>query len=374
MAIKIKNTKIAILILSLSLIIYFFLGKLKSEPEKNLIESKPPIVSSIILKKEEVQITIDSQGMVTPLIQTILSAEVSGTIVEISPKFVSGGFFRKGETLMVIDPSVYIVALKQAEALKDQRQNEFDDAVKIRKQGYLSESEYLSIVTALALAEAGLVNAQQNLDETKIQLPYDGMILEKSSDLGQSVSPGSRLGVTFAIDYAEVRLPISNSDLSFADLPTLSEISETGEAQGSRVVFEIKQSRQLQAREGYIVRSEGVVDEKTRMTYAVARIKDPYNLGGNPNINSLPMGSFVNAKIYTSQNYQFIKIPRSAIINNRQIILIDDQKRIHYQDIELIRTDKNFGYVRNGIKEGQRISTTSLEDGINGMSVRLTQN
>ena len=117
-----------------------------------------------------------------------------------------------------------------------------------------------------------------------------------------------------------------------------------------------------------------MVDEKTRMTYAVARIKDPYNLGGNPNINSLPMGSFVNAKIYTSQNYQFIKIPRSAIINNRQIILIDDQKRIHYQDIELIRTDKNFGYVRNGIKEGQRISTTSLEDGINGMSVRLTQN
>ena len=149
MATKIKNTKIAILILALSLIIYFFLGKLKSEPEKNLIESKPPIVSSIILKKEEVQITIDSQGMVTPLIQTILSAEVSGTIVEISPKFVSGGFFRKGETLMVIDPSVYIGALKQAEALKDQRQNEFDDAVKIRKQGYLSESEYLSIVTAL---------------------------------------------------------------------------------------------------------------------------------------------------------------------------------------------------------------------------------
>ena len=56
MATKKKNTRIAILILILSLVLYFFLGKLKLEPEKNDQESKPPIVSSLILKKEEPQI------------------------------------------------------------------------------------------------------------------------------------------------------------------------------------------------------------------------------------------------------------------------------------------------------------------------------
>jgi len=126
-------------------------------------------------------------------------------------------------------------------------------------------------------------------------------------------------------------------------------------------------------RSGYIVRSEGVVDEKTRMTFAVARLEDPYNLEDKADVSVLPMGAFVTAKIYPNQNYQFIKIPRSAIINNRQIILIDDLNRIYYQDIKLIRTDKYFGYVLNGIEDGQRISITTLEDGINGMSVRIDQ-
>jgi multidrug resistance efflux pump len=64
---------------------------------------------------------------------------------------------------MQIDPTTYSVALEQARALKNQRQNEFEDSVKIRKQGFLSESEYLSAVTALAVAESGLVQAQRNL-------------------------------------------------------------------------------------------------------------------------------------------------------------------------------------------------------------------
>ena len=124
MTTKKKNTRIAILILILSLVLYFFLGKLKPEPEKNDQESKPPIVSTLILKKEEVKISVDSQGMVAPLIETILSAEISGTIVEISPKFLVGGIFSKDEILMRIDATTYQVALDQALALKDQRQNE----------------------------------------------------------------------------------------------------------------------------------------------------------------------------------------------------------------------------------------------------------
>ena len=373
MTIKTKNTKIAIVILALSLIIYFFLGKMKPEPDKNIIDIKPPIVSSMILKKEEVKITVDSQGMVMPLIETILSAEVSGTIIEVSSKFLVGGVFKKGDVLMRIDPTTYDAALDQAIALKDQRQNEYEDAAKIRKQGYLSESDYLSAVTALASAKSGLIIAQRNLDKTKIILPYDGMVRVKSSDLGQYVNTGKQLGVTFATNYAEIRLPLSDRDLIFANLPTSSDISGTKQFIGPRVDFIIDQSMPAMNRSGYIVRSEGVVDEKTRMTFAVARLEDPYNLEDKADVSVLPMGAFVTAKIYPNQNYQFIKIPRSAIINNRQIILIDDLNRIYYQDIKLIRTDKYFGYVLNGIKDGQRISTTTLEDGINGMTVRIDQ-
>lgn len=368
-----RNTKIALIILALSLMVNFFLGKLKPEPDKSVVEAKPPVVATTILKKVNTEIQIESQGMVSPLVETVLSAEVSGTIIELSPKFVAGGIFKKGEVLMQIDPTTYSVALEQAQALKNQRQNEFEDSVKIRKQGFLSESEYLSAVTALAVAESGLVQAQRNLDKTKIVLPYDGMVRAKSADLGQYVNVGKQLGVTFATEYAEIRLPLSSQDVVYADLPTSSEISGQNEFVGPKVTFTLNQASNSLERAGYIVRSEGVVDEKTRMTFAVARLEDPYNLKNITGLSILPMGAFVSASIKPDQSYQFFKIPRSAIINNRQIITIDNSSRIYYQTVELIRADKNYGYVSDGIQDGQRISMTSLEDGINGMEVRINQ-
>ena len=368
-----KKRKLILITLVASLAISYVLGQMKPTPDKNITERKSPIVSSITLKKENIKISIDSQGMVTPLIETILSAEVSGTIVEISPKFLAGGVFKEGEILMRIDPTIYIVALDQAKALKDQRQNEYEDAEKIRKQGFLSESEYLSSVTALAAAEAELVKSQRNLDRTKIVLPYDGMVRDKSADLGQYVNIGKQLGTVFATDVAEVRLPLSDKDVLFADLPSSQQTSLSDDVTGPEVEFTDDQSNSTNKRYGYIARSEGVIDEKTRMTYAVARLEDPYNLKGKDGITALPIGSFVSAKIYPTKEYKFIKIPRSAIINNRQVILINDSNQIYFQNIELVRTDKDFGYIAEGIEDGQRISITSIEDGINGMKVRIDQ-
>ena len=368
-----KKRKLILITLVASIAISYFLGQMKPTPDKNITERKSPIVSSITLKKENIKISIDSQGMVTPLIETILSAEVSGTIVEISPKFLAGGVFKEGEILMRIDPTIYIVALDQAKALKDQRQNEYEDAEKIRKQGFLSESEYLSSVTALAAAEAELVKSQRNLDRTKIVLPYDGMVRDKSADLGQYVNIGKQLGTVFATDVAEVRLPLSDKDVLFADLPSSQQTFLSDDVTGPEVEFTDDQSNSTNKRYGYIARSEGVIDEKTRMTYAVARLEDPYNLKGKDGITALPIGSFVSAKIYPTKEYKFIKIPRSAIINNRQVILINDSNQIYFQNIELIRTDKDFGYIAEGIEDGQRISITSIEDGINGMKVRVDQ-
>ena len=124
-------------------------------------------------------------------------------------------------------------------------------------------------------------------------------------------------------------------------------------------------------RSGYVERSEGVVDEKTRMIFAVARLTDPYNLNNNEDTLALPMGTFVSAEILPNESYEFVRIPRSAIINNRQVIIIDKENQIQYKDINLIRTDEKFGYINDEFFNGQRISLTPIEDGVNGMIVRV---
>ena len=210
----------------------FGLTRMKPPPESKEIADATPLVEVLALEKITASFRISSQGTVKPRTETVLSAEVSGSIMSISPKFVAGGVFAKGEELMRIDPSNYAVAVDQAKAMVAQRQIEFDGAKKLRSQGYRAESEYASAVAALAAANSDLVKAERNLQRTHITLPYAGMVRAKEADLGQYVNPGTRLGVTFAIDYAEVRLPLTDRDLAFVDLPNAAAISSTGSAEG----------------------------------------------------------------------------------------------------------------------------------------------
>ena len=347
------------------------LSKLKPPPETKDIPDVAPLVEVLPLVEYSANFMIASQGTVRPRTETILSAEVSGPIVSISPKFIAGGVFEKGEELMRIDPTNYSVAVDQARATLNQRQIEYDGALKLRTQGYRAESEYASAAAALATAKADLVKAERNLERTHITLPYDGMVRVKEADLGQYVNPGSRLGVTFATDYAEVRLPLTDQDLAFIDLPDAADISDSGAAEGPLVGLSAVQKGQPAEWQARIVRTEGVVDEKNRVTYAVARIEDPYKLTTDGGTESpLPMGTFVAASIDGSKVASIIRVPRSALRGNDQLMFIDTENRLRIRSVDVLRADADYAYLRSGAMVGDRISTTALGSPINGMKVR----
>lgn len=351
--------------------IAFGLAKgLRQEPPKREIDDRALLVDVLALETMSAQLAVRSQGTVLPRTQTTLGAEVGGTIVEISPKFIPGGVFRAGEVLLRIDATDYRVAVRQAEALVKQRKIEFDGAAKLRQQGYRAEAEYASAAAALASAEAELVRAQRNLERTEIRLPYEGMVLSKDADLGQFVSPGARLGVTFATDYAEVRLPLTDQDLAFVDLPEATEIAETGAAQGPAVTLSATRMGKPADWEARIVRSEGVVDEKSRVTYAVARIDDPYCLHreGIP----LPVGTFVTADIAGRAMDDVIRVPRSALRAASQLLIVDDDNRIRIREVDVIRADARSAYIGGGVEAGERIAVSAIETPLNGMYVRTT--
>ena len=373
MDIKRHRFALMFVIIIASLLISFLLGKLKSPPEKMTISTEP-LVSTMVVAYDNINISIESQGTVRPLDATKISAEVSGTIINISPKFIPGGVFSKDDVLIIIDPDNYFAAQEKSKALLEQRQNEFDNAINIREKGYLSESEYLSAATALASAKSELVKADKNLNRTKVRLPYDGMVLSKDIGLGQYVTVGTPLGMTFATVYAEVRLPLSDRDLSFIQLPTAKKLLNSGVGSGPKVIFTAEQLGPLAKWEGQIVRSEGVVDEKTRVTYAVARIDDPYALQDANSSLPLPMGTFVSAEIKTRTDYTVIPVPTAALKNNRQVIVVNSENRIQLKDVKILNADAKYAYLIDGLDEGERIVITPIENAMNGMVVRINVN
>lgn len=340
---------------------------LREEPPRTERVELDPLVETLVLEPVTANFEIRSQGTVLPRTETILSAEVAGTISSISPKFIAGGVFRKNEVLMRIDPTNYSVAVDQAEALVKQRQIEFDGTSKLRSQGYRAESEYASAAAALASARAELVRARRNLERTYIRLPYDGMVRSKAADMGQFVNPGTRLGVTFATDFAEVRLPLTDLDLAFVDLPDAADISTSGSAEGPDLILSAVRKGKLQSWPARIVRTEGVVDEKSRVTYAVARVEDPYRLSDDGEI--LPIGTFVSAVIKGTQADNMIRVPRAAVRGADQLVFVNDEDQLEIRSVEIVRSDADHVYL-SGEPGGQRVVLTTLETPVNGMRVR----
>ena len=353
----------ASIVLSIAMISIFK----KPPPKKERVEIDM-LVEVLELETITANFSVQSQGTVRPRTETILSAEVSGTITSISAKFVAGGVFAENEVLMRVDPTNYTVTVEKARALVNQRQIEFDGAEKLRQSGYRAEAELASAAAALASAKAELVRANRDLERTYIRLPYEGMVRTKEVDLGRFVIPGTRLGVVFATDYAEVRLPLTDIDLSVVDLPDPSEITSSGGAPGPIVTLSAVQRGKLTEWDAQVVRSEGVVDEKSRVTYAVARVVDPYRLHneGTP----LPMGSFVSASIEGTTVDGIIRVPRTALRGSDQLIFVDDESRLRIRSIEFSRSDADYVYVSEGAVAGDRIVVTALETPVNGTKVR----
>ena len=340
----------------------------KPTPEKKETRTVDALVEVLPVASDTVSFRVESQGTVIPRTETVLSAEVAGAIVDISPKFIAGGAFSRGEILLRIDPTNYQVAVDQAEALLAQRQIEYDGAAKLRSQGYRAESEYASAAAALASARAELVRAERNLERTQIRLPYAGMVRAKEADLGQYVNVGSRLGVTFATDAAEVRLPLTDQDLAFVALPSVA--GDDG-GDGPAVRLSAKQRGVLTEWHGRIVRTEGVVDENTRVTFAVARVEDPYLRQAEPiHASPLPIGTFVAASIQGTTVEDAIRIPRYALRGNGQLVVVDEENRLRIRDVDIIRADGRDVYVSGGVSSGERISLTAIENPVNGMRVR----
>jgi len=333
---------------------------------------REPMVSAMLVDVIEAQqsdgnFSVTAQGTVRPRTQTSVSAEVGGQLVMVSDRFVAGGFFEKGEVLAQIDPSNYEAALLQASAELASAQARFADERARSEQAkrdweriHGTERQANDLVlrlpqlagakAAVDAAEAAVYRAQRNLERTQITLPYAGMVRARNVDLGQYVNAGMVLGVTFAVDAAEVRLPLSTQDRAFLNLPRAGEVGMSG----PEVVLRANVDGQWDQWTGRVVRTEGVIDENTRLSYAVVVIEDPYQkLGTLTNAGGvLPMGTFVEGVIEGKSSQGLIRLPRAALRGGDTVFVANDENELEIRSVEVVRATTEEIYVRNNIRPG----------------------
>jgi multidrug efflux system membrane fusion protein len=354
------------------------------EPVKAAAPEAALAVKTQILKSTSVTLEVESQGTVQPRTRTSLISEVSGAVLEVSEQFIVGGTFGAGDVLLSLDPTDYEVALQRAEAqlisANAKLELEKARAIQAAKEWQMtgrpqSEAPILALRKPyLAEAEANILQskaevkrAKQKLEKTKIRAPYAGMVAFKSADVGQYVTTGSRLGETFAIDFVEVRLPLTERDLArmdaltFKGIPSESMVTLSGSVNG-------KQREWL----AEVVRSEGVVNEINRSQYLVARMSDPYGISGSGDSVSPPLlvGTFVTAKLKGKVLEGVFELPRSALLQGSKVATVDSQTRMNIRAVDVIFSDDSFYYV-TGLNDGVQVITSALGTPIEGLKLLL---
>lgn len=348
-------------------------------------EAKQRVIRTRVVELgvSEYPVQITTQGIVRSHNEITLSAQVSGQITSLSPNFEVGAFFSEGEVLIELDQRDYQTTLKLAQA---DRQS-VESALKLAKLEHertragfkgaglsvVTEAEVDQTAAALTRAEANLDSAtaaveqaELDLERTRIRAPFDGRVRAKMVGLGQSLNPGMASAVIFAVDYAEVRLPVSARDRLFLKLP---------ESEGAAPIpVELRDAIDENSGlswSGSIVRTEGALDEGSLELVAVARIDDPFGLvSGNA---PLRIGQPVSGTIYGEMLTDVIAMPRVAVRELDQIILISkSDNRLTKATVKPIWSDEDVILVRNSPEyDGMLLATTHIVYAPEGSPVEI---
>lgn len=361
-----------------AVIAMYFIAAGKRPPRQD-VGQPAVLVEAIPARARSLNFVVESQGPVRPRTETTLVAEVSGRVVSVSPDFVAGGFFRKGDVLLEIDPSDYATAVKRAEAALASRQAQLADEQARAKQAIQDwknlgrsgeppalvarEPQLADAEANVLAAQADLDKAQRDLQRTRITVPYDGLIRDKRVDVGQFVSAGTQLGVTFSVDTAEIRLPLSSTDIAFLDLPRSMDRRPEDYPPVSLQATEAGQTKTWEAR---LIRTEGVIDQDSRVLYAVAEVQDPYGLLGESTQEDLRMGTFVRAAIEGRYVENVVVLPRYVLRNDNTVLVANAERELEVRDVTVARAEPDVVYLSDGVQDGELVITTTLDAPIPG--------
>lgn len=337
-------------------------------------EPQPLVVRTVTVQPEQTRLNVSSQGQVAAQYTIDLVSELPGSITRVAPAFVTGGYFKAGDMLLRIDPTDYELARVRAEARVAEEMEELEvekSEAALAAEGLfpLREARVASAEARVQSARAELAQAEADLKRTRITASYDGRVLFTQVDLGQYVSTGQALGRIYSTDIAEIRLPLTDQQLRYLHLPFGGRPNDPLPETPVRLRAEV--GGQAAEWQGTLHRMEGAMDPDNRVWFAVVRVNDPYGLKLSERTTPLAVGLFVEAEIEGRTVDAVFQLPRSALRNENDVLIVDNEDRLRKRRVEVLRTDFSSVYISGGLEAGDRVCVSPVEAFIDGLLVEF---
>ena len=306
-----------------------------------------PSVSVVIPGQTQVARTITASGpLAAKRDQPIGIAGSGGRVVQVLVD--AGSWVRAGQVLAVVDRSVQAEQAAQlaaqveaAKANAALAQSNYERAIALQGRGFVSKAEIDSkkstrdaAYAQVRVAQATLAGQRAEIGRLNVVAPAAGLILARSVEIGQVVSPGS--GALFRMaegGQMEMRAQLSQQDLAYVHAGMAAAVTPIGSQSSVQ---------------GTVWQVAPVIDPQSRL--GEVRIAIPY-------IQAIRPGGFAEAKI-TSGTTSAPLLPQSAVLSDDKgnyVYIVNAKNEVERRNIQIGSVNDNGVTIGTGLSGNESV-------------------
>ncbi|NTX60643.1 efflux RND transporter periplasmic adaptor subunit [Myxococcus sp. CA051A] len=316
---------------------------------------------------------LQATGSVRAKQEATLSAEASGTLTKVTVN--AGDAVKRGQLLAQLDTSNARLTANQARAAKaaaeaalEGAKTEVERARMLAQSGSLARASldkaevgYRQAQAQAEQAAAVLASAQEALRDATLTAPFDGVIISRSRNEGDYVSPGTAIFGLVNTQALEVRAPVPEA---FVDRVKVGTIVK-GTLNPSGAPFEAK------------VRSLGaVIDSQTRTVEVLADVLPSKEDGARLRAGALVELDFSDMMATDSAPGQAgLFLPSQAVNAKGQqgFVWVVQDGKAQRRDVKVERVLPGFVRVVHGLGHQERVVADASLPLQNGVALQVVQ-
>jgi multidrug efflux system membrane fusion protein len=306
--------------------------------------------------REDVDVSLDALGTVTPVATVTVTSRVAGALTEVH--YQEGQRVKRGDLLAVIDPRPYQAVLLQAQGqlARDQallvnaqldrdRYRKALDEHAIPEQQLATQGALVSQDEGIVKLDQGILDAAQvNVDYTRIVAPIDGRVGLRMVDPGNIVPAN---GVTGLVTITQLQPMTVIFTLSQDFLAQVTNAMRSGR---TLKVDAFDRLQKTAVAHGQLLTIDNQVDPAT----GTIRLKAIF---ANKD-EALWPDEFVNARIVTDVEHGAVTVPARAVQSGptgSYLFVVKPDLTVEQRAVEPGQSAQGRVVIEKGLSEGERV-------------------